>query len=182
MLGQAFRSPPPRYPGRGAPGVDAVGAVQQKGLDFRLALLGENFQTVPKAFIEARARFGDHIVQYGYVKTKAAYRRWLDTGDIVVSTAIQENFGISVVEAIRCGCFPLLPNRLSYPEIIPEKFHSACLYDGQEDLVGKLIRAVTRPREIRPAARTLSASMTLFSWENLIEQYDLELTKLVEPA
>ena len=161
---------------------DALGAVQQEGIDFRLALLGENFQAVPKAFIEARARFGDRIVQYGYVKTKAAYRRWLDTGHIVVSTAIQENFGIAVVEAIRCGCFPLLPNRLSYPEIIPEKFHSACLYDRQEDLVRKLIRALTRPRETRPAARALSAAMARFSWENLIGRYDRELAKLAEPA
>jgi len=59
-------------------------------------------------------------------------------GTIVISTASQENFGISVVEAIRYGCIPLLPNRLSYPEIIPKVFHGDFLYKDQSELVEKL--------------------------------------------
>ncbi len=46
----------------------------------------------------------------------AEYFEWLRKGDVAVSTAIQENFGISAVEAMRMGCAPLLPNRLAYPE------------------------------------------------------------------
>jgi glycosyltransferase involved in cell wall biosynthesis len=103
---------------------DALDAVLENGAEFRLALLGENFQAVPKAFLRARSRYGRRIIQYGYVESRQEYIQWLQRGDIVISTATQENFGISIVEAIRCGCLPLLPARLAYPESIPDECHS----------------------------------------------------------
>ena len=95
----------------------ALDEMVKRGLDFRLALLGENFQNCPKAFTTARKRYGKRIVQYGYEPAKEVYEKWLKEGTVVISTARQENFGISVVEAISAGCIPLLPYRLSYPEI-----------------------------------------------------------------
>jgi glycosyltransferase involved in cell wall biosynthesis len=60
--------------------------------------------------------------------------------DLVVSTAIQENFGIAVVEAILAGCQPVLPDRLAYPEIIPPECHRSCLYADDHELFGRLAR------------------------------------------
>ena len=114
----------------------ALDAVRAQGLEFRLALLGESFQAKPKDFLAARERFGGWIVQYGLVADREAYLGWLRRGEVVVSTAIQENFGLSVVEAMRCGCLPLLPERLSYPEILPPAFHREFLYRDREELVG----------------------------------------------
>ena len=108
----------------------ALDAVRARGIDFRLALLGENFTNIPEIFATAHNRYGDRILQYGYVKTRKEYHQWLTRADIVVSTALQENFGISIVEAIRFGCIPILPFRLSYPEIIPRSFHEDFLYHG----------------------------------------------------
>ena len=38
----------------------------------------------------------------------------------MLSTARHEFFGMAVVEAMQCGCLPWLPDRLSYPELLPE--------------------------------------------------------------
>jgi glycosyltransferase involved in cell wall biosynthesis len=156
--------------------------VDETGKSFRLALLGENYQKVPKAFIAARRRWGRSIQQYGYVASRERYLSWLRRGGIVISTAEQENFGISIVEAVRHGCFPLLPRKLSYPELIPEEFHGDVLFGDREDLVHKLSGLLVDLRRANPAfvekIRRLALSMNRFSWDNLIDSYDDELERL----
>jgi glycosyltransferase involved in cell wall biosynthesis len=157
---------------------EALDAALANGAEFRLALLGENFQAVPKAFESARDRYGKRVVQYGYVQSREEYLAWLQRGAIVISTARQENFGIAVVEAVRFGCVPLLPGRLAYPEIIPQQFHSAVLYEDTGDLVQKLTRLITHCGEYQQLRGQLSAHMEQFAWQNLIGRYDEELERL----
>jgi len=157
---------------------EALDATLANGAAFRLALLGENFQAVPQAFERARERYGERIVQYGYVQSRKEYIQWLQQGAIVISTARQENFGMAVVEAIRFGCIPLLPNRLAYPEIIPPQFHSAVLYEDIGDLVQKLTRLLTHHPEVQDLRSQLSSHMAQFAWQNLIDRYDEELERL----
>lgn len=152
----------------------ALDVVREAGIEFRLALMGENFQVVPKPFLDARDRYGDRIVQYGYAESREDYLRWLARGDVVVSTAIQENFGISVVEAVAAGCWPVLPRRLAYPEVIPERFHHGCLYNNQKELESRLMEILRAPA-VDPS---LTAAMDRYSWGNLISRYDQELESL----
>ena len=156
----------------------ALDAVLERNLDFRLALLGENFQMVPKEFIAAQQRYGHRIVRYGHEPSREKYCEWLGRGAIVISTAKQENFGMAVVEAIRYGCIPLLPARLSYPEIIPQNYHSEVLYQDQADLVDKLALRISNTSRFLTLRRNLSKAMEHFAWENLIDQYDEFLEKL----
>lgn len=144
---------------------------------FNIALLGENFQAMPKAFIEAKSRWGDRILQYGYCESKNDYYNWLKRSDIVISTSIQENFGISIVEAIAYGCFPLLPNRLSYPELIPADYSSSCIYDSEDELAEKLINLLRSdaPGLARPE---LTASFRQHSWDIRIKEFDEAFAKI----
>ncbi len=158
----------------------ALDAVRARGLEFRLALLGESFQERPKEFLAARERYGDWILRYGYEPDRAAYYGWLRRGSIVVSTAIQENFGISVVEAVRHGCLPLLPDRLSYPEILPAPFHRDLLYRDREELVDRLATLLRSPQRFGPQREALSCAMGVYSWENLAGRYDAELEALAQ--
>jgi glycosyltransferase involved in cell wall biosynthesis len=156
----------------------ALDALLENGAAFRLALLGENYQEIPKAFLGARDRYGDRIVQYGYVESRAEYIKWLKRGSIVISTARQENFGIAVIEAVRYGCVPLLPARLAYPEIIPKRFHQQVLYKDAGDLADKLSRLITNYSGFEKLRGELSEQMSRFAWESLIDRYDQELEKL----
>ncbi|UCF99644.1 MAG: DUF3524 domain-containing protein [Spirochaetaceae bacterium] len=160
--------------------------VAEAGHEFRLVLLGENYQKVPKAFIAARRRWPQRIEQYGYEASRDRYLSWLERGGIVISTSDQENFGISVVEAVRHGCFPLLPRKLSYPELIPEEFHEDVLYGNRDELVEKLSGLlVDLPRCNPPLLeklQRLALSMSRFSWDTLIHSYDRELDRLCSSA
>ncbi len=159
---------------------DTLDAVADRGADFRLALLGESCQTVPKVFMRARKRYGRRILQYGHVASRAAYIDWLEQGAVVISTAQQENFGISVVEAVRLGCFPLLPKRLAYPEVIPENFHPHVLYQDQEDLIARLCHLLARFDDYHTLRSQLAEAMGCYAWDNMIERYDALLESLAQ--
>ena len=160
----------------------ALDQALEKGFEFRLALLGENFQTQPKAFVAAQDRYGERIVQYGYVASRTEYENWLSQGDVIISTATQENFGISVVEAVRHGCIPLLPDRLAYPEVLPQQYHADFLYNDEKDLVDKLCRVLAGPSGFQPAVKALSVQMGRFAWSRMIDEYDAELERLTRLA
>jgi len=60
---------------------------------------------------------------------------------VMVSFALQENFGYSMLEAAYLGCTPIVPNRLVYPEM----YSKDCLYDNFEEACRKVIKAITNP-------------------------------------
>jgi glycosyltransferase involved in cell wall biosynthesis len=148
-----------------------------EGYPFRLALLGENPQYHPREFEAARETLASHIVQYGYLGGREDYERILAAGDIVVSTSVQENFGISVVEAVAAGCIPLLPARLSYPEVIPAEYHRTCLYGANAELVSRL-RAFLRDGV--PVLPGLREAMRRYDWRELAPAYDRALGAAAE--
>lgn len=57
-----------------------------------------------------------------FCKSKSEYYALLNRSSIAVSFSDQETFGIAMMEATLCGCIPLLPNRLAYPEFYPKEF------------------------------------------------------------
>jgi glycosyltransferase involved in cell wall biosynthesis len=160
----------------------ALDAVLARGREFRLALLGENFQVVPQAFLAARERYGGRIARYGFVERREEYLEWLGRGAIVVSTAAQENFGMAVVEAVRHGCRPLLPDRLAYPEVLDRRFHAGCLYRDDEDLVLRLDALLADPAALDRDRADLAASMERYAWERAVAAFDAELDRLADPA
>lgn len=96
----------------------AIKELKAQGVDFRLSVLGESFRDVPEVFGWAKEYFAEHIDHFGYQPTAEDYRSVLASTDVFISTANHEFFGISALEAISAGNYPLLPNRLAYPEII----------------------------------------------------------------
>jgi len=97
---------------------EALDLVRRRGVHLRLSVIGEQFRERPAIFDEARQRFADWIDRWGYQPTRADYLTALREADVMVSTAEHEFFGLAVVEAMAAGAYPLLPRRLSYPELL----------------------------------------------------------------
>jgi glycosyltransferase involved in cell wall biosynthesis len=157
---------------------NALDRVERMGIDFQLAVLGENFRVEPPEFINAKARFGHKMVHCGFVRSKTDYVDWLRKGFVAVSTAIQENFGIAMVEAMRHGCLPLLPHRLVYPEILPKEFHGLFLYRDDDDLVDKLAMMLRHPDRFVVHRPVLADMMARHAWAAVVGRYDRELALL----
>ncbi len=116
---------------------DALKIAEKTTPHFTLNIIGESFRQIPPAFNRAKEHFAEKINIWGYQKTKADYLKALQCSDIVISTANHEFFGIAVLEAVRAGAWPILPKRLSYPEIFnhePEFF-----YKGTAESLAKKI-------------------------------------------
>lgn len=142
-----------------------------EGIPFRLALCGQNFRQKPNEFEEAINRLADRIVFQGYANEEQ-YRRLLWEATVTLSTAEHEFFGISIAEAIYCHTFPILPNRLSYPELIPSIHHQDCLYNTQDGLLRRIRRALTQPADISEISEVLANYIGQFDWRLLGDHYD----------
>lgn len=158
----------------------ALHTLAERGIDFRVLFLGEAFVRVPPEFEEARHRLGERILQFGYAESRAEYARWLWQADIVVSTALHDFFGAAVVEAMYCDCLPILPNRLSYLQLVPERWRTTCLYRDHEGLATLLESAVRRVEITR--SRSLRDAVANFDWSVMAPEYDRRLGELVQAS
>ncbi|XP_050072418.1 glycosyltransferase-like domain-containing protein 1-like [Anopheles maculipalpis] len=96
--------------------VEALLSLQEKGVYFHISILGERFETIPKCFEKLEEQLPGKVVQFGPL-SRDDYRRRLTEGDVVLSTALHEFYGVAMLEAVHSGCVPLAPNRLVYPEL-----------------------------------------------------------------
>ena len=140
------------------------------GEDFRLIVAGESFRQAPEIFASAEKLLARKIIHFGYVANRREYLRLLAQSDIVVSTAIHEFFGLAVLEGIAMNCYPLLPRRLSYPELIPGQCHGEILYEDSEHLRGILERFCRG--KVPPLPEILQEKAAFLSWRQLAPQYD----------
>lgn len=146
-------------------------------IDFRLFIAGQNFRNAPPIFHAAHKSLAHRIDHFGYLPDRSEYLKLLARADIVVSTAIHEFFGLSVLEAIAAKCFPLLPNRLSYPELLPTQTHNDHLYNKTSELRKKLSCLCQNP--IPPLAEILSNHLKALAWPNLAPHYDLAFENIL---
>lgn len=101
---------------------EALYALAGEGVDFRVIVCGQRFRKAPECFEEARSRLGERILHWGFAESRSAYEGLLQRADIAVSTALHEFFGVAMLEAAHFGAYPLVPDRLSYPEIFPAEY------------------------------------------------------------
>ena len=142
----------------------AVARLAEEGLDFEVAVAGQAFRDVPDSILAAEATLGSRLVQLGEPESREAYARLLASCDISVSTAVNEFFGIAMVESAYAGCYPVVPDRLAYPGLYPDEMR----YAGPDALDATLRSLVLQP----PAPGAARAIAQRFTFEALVGDYE----------
>lgn len=161
----------------------ALRKLRKLEVEFEISVIGQRYARCPEAFDTISTEFSDCIRAWGYQDSRDDYWKVLFESDIFLSTANHEFFGLSAVESIVAGCYPLLPDRLAYPEVI-SKLHSdpkTHLYESIDDLVNR-IRALASGSTLSnfKSEQSLSnAAIQRFGWDSRSAAMDQRLLEVV---
>ena len=155
---------------------EALFQLAEEGEEFEVAVLGENYSRAPKIFNRAKEQLADRLVHFGMV-SREEYIGWLYRAAILPITSRQDFFGISAVEAMYAGALPVLPNRLAFPEHLPEENRGQYLFQGQEQLLDKLRWALNSLSTWNP--EELKTHLHRYDWSVMAPHYDLEMERVV---
>ena len=115
-------------------------------------------------------RFPHRILHAGYCETFEQYASFLWKADICPVTSIQDFFGISIAEAVYCNTYPLLPNRLAYPEIYNKESNEDLFYTDKKNLTDKIETLIKGSED---NSKDISKDLIqVFDWTNMISEYD----------
>lgn len=97
----------------------------------------------PDEFLDLKKNFPEMecLRTYDICQTKDDYYNVLSKATIAVSLALQETFGIAMLEATALGCIPLVPDRLSYTELYPDELR----YSTYQELIHKIETILEQP-------------------------------------
>lgn len=88
---------------------------------------------------------------------------WYRKSKYFISACDREGFGLAALEAVACGCIPILPNKGAFPEIFLDKKY---LYDVNNIDKIRFIDLLECDRNF------LNNIVKKYSWKNSIEKYE----------
>ena len=143
---------------------------------FDLILAGDHHHDQAELFEQAWKRYGSRILHYGFVENNQQYANLLQKGDFVISTSQHEFFCTAIMEAVYCGCHPMLPRELTYPEMIPRALqepllHGPVFYDDETDLFRKMKKLLEGTYKKLPLPTLQSVNRDM-DWSRIIPKYD----------
>lgn len=150
---------------------------------FILHVVGQQFRQQPAAFAEIKRLLEQHqaLGEWGYCENVVEYQALLNNSHIVLSTALHDFQGLSVLEAVAAGCLPLVPARQAYPEW----FGKELCYTSDLEKPG--IEAEAMANSLSALVQTFAQGhlpqapdISRLSWPNLLASYEKLFQVLVK--
>ncbi|MCK9430151.1 MAG: hypothetical protein M0R17_09125 [Candidatus Omnitrophica bacterium] len=122
----------------------------------------------PWLFVELEKQIKNCISDVKFINTqklklpKEEYYKLLNKAKVIVSFALQENFGFGILEATYLGCNPVVPNRLVYPELYPVDF----LYNNFTECVELVKNQLLLYYKMHQLVPTINTNNTIQIWFN----------------
>jgi glycosyltransferase involved in cell wall biosynthesis len=153
-----------------------VTALADRDLRFRVALCGESpHGATPPPFARLADRLGPNLIHLGFADRRR-YEVLLAEAAIVLSAAQHEFFGVAVVEAMAAGAVPVLPDRLSYPELVDGL--TECLYRHRAEAIDRIEGVLNDPDERTRLGGAAATAARRFDWRKVAPRYDELLESL----
>ena len=147
--------------------IHLIAELKKKQMDFSLILLGD----MPVNYQDRIKALDIPVLQMGYVKSRANYFCWLQKADIIPITSYHDFQGLSLLEAMAVGTIPVVPNRMVYPDHIPEEYRNKLIYHSEDQLLEKtsLLLNMKDKQAVRMA---VSEKGNSYAWEKVMPMYE----------
>jgi len=147
--------------------------LKNKKIKFKLIVLGEKYNEYPDIFNIAQKKLNNEIIHFGYCGSHDEYIKWLKKANILPVTSNQDFFGISIVEAVTYGSYPILPKRLTYPELFDYINNKNLFYQDDKDLIDILYKTSKNINNLDNEINVLSNYIyKKYNWNVISKKYD----------
>lgn len=141
---------------------DVLDALKGMNLqDWKVDIVGEGPY---RKFLENKTKennLRDNIIFHGWVDNNSQKMKELyGHASIFVSASYFESFGLTIIEALSAGCYPLTSNISTHRELVADKN----LFKNKNELTNKLMVLIK--------SKVPKAKSKNFSWKSLIRKYE----------
>ncbi|WP_335621824.1 glycosyltransferase [Limihaloglobus sulfuriphilus] len=157
----------------------AIDMLNKTDTPFELAVIGQSFRDVPEIFAAAKEKYSDRIKFWGHISDPSEYAKVLSWADVFVSTAMHEFFGLGCVESALAGGYPILPQRLAYPELFRADIGENkrdFFYDGSPKMLAKRLEKLAKAKKNgciwNGSPQRVKDMLKRFLWENRAPKLD----------
>ena len=115
--------------------------LKENNVDFRLNLINRVQSDSTGIFKKLQKDFEHEITIQGHLSSYEEYIHTLCSSDILPVSSEHDFYGISVLEALYCGLYPILPRCKVYEEFFPYDTNKIIYYDSKRSFFEATINA-----------------------------------------
>lgn len=155
--------------------------LEDKNCRFNLILLGNAKNDKTGTFMRLKQEFSSYILLSGYQESYSQYIEAVSRADILPVTTNHEFYGLSVMEAIYCGVYPILPEGLVYTELYSEPEFKDCFYRNKVVFFEKVHNLIKFPLKIKRNKDYILKNHQIYNLIKMIDLYIIDKIRISPP-